>query len=98
MPAKMREKRVMKRLQDQIDKLVLRNLENLRWETLQNIDTTFRKFSASFDINLAMTIEATHGTIRSALAERKMHEENVMCQLDRSKKMALEIQNLMSLF
>lgn len=98
MPAKMREKRVMKRLQDQIDKLVLRNLENLRWETLQNIDTTFRKFSASFDTNLSMTIEATHGTIRSALAERKMHEENVVDKCDKLKKMSLDIQNMILLF
>lgn len=98
MPAKMREKRVMKRLQDQIDKLMLRNLENLRWETLQNIDTTFRKFSASFDINLSMTIEATHGTIRSALAERKMHEENIVEKRDTLKKTALDIQDLIGLF
>ncbi len=98
MPAKMREKRVMKRLQNQIDKLVLRNLENLRWETLQNIDTTFRKFSTNLDTNLSMTIKATHGTIRSALAERKMHEENVVDKRDKLKKMAVDIQNVIRLF
>lgn len=98
MPAKMREKRVMKRLQNQIDKLVLRNLENLRWETLQNIDTTFRKFSTNIDTNLSMTIKATHGTIRSALAERKMHEENVVDKRDKLKKMAVDIQNVIRLF
>ena len=98
MQAKMREKRMIKRLHDQIDKLVLRNLENLRWETLQNIDTTFRKFSASLDNDLSITIKATQGTIRSALTERKMHEENVLEKRDTLKKMALDVQEIIGLF
>ncbi|MBC7085413.1 MAG: dynamin family protein [Methanomethylovorans sp.] len=98
MPAKMREKRIKKRMNNQIDKLVLRNLENLRWETLQNIDTTFRKLSHILDNNLAMTIEATYGTIRSALAERKMHEENVIYKCNKLKKMASDILDVMALF
>lgn len=97
-PSKMREKRLKERMNQQIGKLVLRNLENIRWETLQNIDTTFRKFSTSLDTNLSTTIKATHGTILSALEERKIHEEKVTGQLDQLKKMALEIQNVMILF
>jgi GTPase SAR1 family protein len=98
MTAKMREKRIKERMNKQIDKLVLRNLENIRWETLQNIDTTFRKFSASLDNNLSMTIKATHGTISSSVAERKMHEENSMYRLDQLKKMESEIKNMIKLF
>ncbi|MFA0821323.1 MAG: dynamin family protein [Methanomethylovorans sp.] len=97
MPAKMREKRVKERMNKQIDKLVLRNLENIRWETLQNIDTTFRKFSSSLDNNLSMTIKATHGTIRSSVAERKMHEENAVDKIVKLKNMALDIQNVIRL-
>ena len=62
--------------------LVIRNLENLRWETLQNIDAAFRKFGMDLDANLGMTIDATHGAINSALEERKRHEENAATRID----------------
>jgi hypothetical protein len=73
----MRASRARDRLKKQIDTLVIRNLEKLHWETLQNINNAFRKFSNEVDTNLALTIEATHGTIRSALAQRKQHGESI---------------------
>jgi hypothetical protein len=51
--------------------LVMRNLENLRWETTRSIDESFRTFSAELDANLANTIETTRGTIRSARTLRE---------------------------
>jgi predicted GTPase len=98
MPEKMRKKRVKERLQNQIETLVLRNLENIRWETLQNIDGTFRKFTLRLDNDFSMMIKATHGAISSTLAQRKMHEENVTDQVVHLKKTASEIQNVIRLF
>ncbi|TGC07421.1 hypothetical protein [Methanolobus halotolerans] len=98
MPEKMRKKRVKERLQNQIETLMLRNLENIRWETLQNIDSTFRKFTLRLDNDFSMIIKATHGVISSTLAQRKMHEENVADQVDQLKKTAFEIQNVIRLF
>ena len=43
LPQSLRENRVRDRLKKQIDPLVIRNLENLRWETWQNIDAAFRE-------------------------------------------------------
>ena len=98
LPQTIRKGRARHRLKKQIDLLVLRNLENLRWETLQNIDTAFRKFSTELDTNLALTIEATHGAVRSALAQRKQHGESVADRVVDLKKTSTEIRNVISRF
>ena len=98
LPKSMRESRARNRLKKQIDMLVIRNLENLRWETLQNIDAAFRKFSTDLDTNLGLTIEATHGAIRSALEERKRHEATVADRMEDLKRTATEIQHVIGQF
>ncbi len=98
LPGTIRASRARDRLKRQIDTLVVRNLENLRWETLQNIDTAFRKFSTDLDTNLTLTIEATHGAVRSALAQRKQHGESVADRIMELKKTSTEIQGVINRF
>jgi hypothetical protein len=98
LPGTIRASRARDRLKKQIDTLVIRNLENLRWETLQNIDAAFRKFSTDLDTNLGLTIEATHGAVRSALAQRKQHGESVADRIGDLKKVSTEIQGVISRF
>jgi len=75
MPRAMREKRIRARLAKEIETLVIRNVENLRWATLQNIDAAFRVFSRDLDENIEKTIDATHGAIKATYERRKVHEE-----------------------
>jgi hypothetical protein len=96
LPGSLREHRAKNRLEKQIDILVMRNMENLRYETLQNIDTGFRMFGRDLDTNLHQTIEATQGAIRSALEERKRYEETISSRLDELEKNAQKIQDLIS--
>jgi len=98
LPGMMRERRARNRLKQQIDTLVVRNLENLRWKTMQNIDAAFRKFSNDLDANLALTIEATHGAIRSVLTAREQHEVNIANRIVDLKKVSTEIQGVISRF
>jgi small GTP-binding protein len=98
MPGKMRKKRIKERLHVQIEKLVLRNLENIRWETLLNIDGTFRKFTLLLDNDFSMTIKSTHGAISSTLAQRKMNEETFTDQVNQLKKTAVEVRNVIQMF
>ncbi|HII98016.1 MAG TPA: Dynamin family protein [Methanoregula sp.] len=98
LPATLREQRAKNRLKQQIDVLVMRNLENLRYETLQNIDTAFGKFSADLDLNLSMTIEATHGAIRAGLAERKHKEEDASGRVAELKQQAEAINAVIGRF
>ena len=75
LPRSLREKRIRARTGKEIRSLVVCNVENLRWATLQNIDAAFRVFSRELDEDLAHTIEATHGAIAAAYSRRKEHEE-----------------------
>jgi len=92
LPRSLRRNRAGNRLEKQIGTLVMRNLENLRWETMQNVDAAFRKFSSDLDADLHLSIEATHGAIRSALARRKRCEVESSDRLIQLKKAAAEIQ------
>ncbi len=98
LPGTIRGGRARERLKKQIDTLVVRNLENLRWETLQNIDMAFRQFSTDLDTSLALTIEATHGAVRSALAQRKQQGESVVDRLVDLKNVSTGIQGVIGRF
>lgn len=70
LPAAIRQKRMKERLQAHVGELVLRNVENLRWATLQNVNDTFRHFDAMLQKRLSVVIDATRGAIDAALRKR----------------------------
>jgi len=98
LPRALREKRARNRMERQVKTLVIRNLENLRYETLLNIDEAFRKFSRDLDTNLGLTIEATQGAIRTALEEKRRHEETVAGRIEELKRTATAIQSVIDTF
>jgi hypothetical protein len=61
-------------MSEQATLLVRRNVENLRWSILQNMDESFRGFRARLDQQLDETI----GSIRQAieLAQRRRHDQS----------------------
>jgi hypothetical protein len=75
LPAAARGTRLRRRLAGEIDDLVQRNVENLHWATLQNLEAAFRRFAGWFDDRLAETIEATRGAIDAALFKRREHAD-----------------------
>jgi len=98
LPGSIRESRAKTRMKRQIEVLVIRNLENLRYETLRSIDEGFRKFGADLDENLRLTTEATHGAAYAVLEKRKQHAGMNAKRLDELKKADEEIQGVMKLF
>jgi GTP-binding protein EngB required for normal cell division len=85
-PAPMRTRRVRKRLLEEIDAVVMRNVENLRWATRQNLDDTFRRFGAELDERLAMSLDATRGAMKKALEQRKDHAEQIDSEIETRHK------------
>ena len=83
LPAVARQRRIQKRLADDIDTLSVRNVENVRWATLRNLDDAFRRFGSELDEQLKKTIEATQGAIQSAHLRRKGNLETVDTELQR---------------
>lgn len=73
LPGPLRERRARSRMKHQIDTLVTRNLENIRYETLRSIDEAFRKFGADLDFNLQLTTDATHGAAHAVFEKRTQH-------------------------
>ncbi|MEM2124061.1 MAG: dynamin family protein, partial [Methanolinea sp.] len=71
LPRSLREKRLRDRVAREIHALVVQNVENLRWATLQNIDAAFRVFSREIDEEFARTIDATRGAIEAAYRQRR---------------------------
>jgi GTP-binding protein EngB required for normal cell division len=86
LPASVRAARLKRRLAGEIDDLVQRNVENLRWATLQNLEDAFRHFSAWFDERLAEAIAATRGSIDAALAKRRDHARDAEHDLARLRE------------
>jgi GTPase Era involved in 16S rRNA processing len=94
LPASVRAARLKRRLTEQVDELIQRNVENLRWATLQNLDAAFRRFEAWFDERLAETIEATRGAIDAALLKRREPADRIRDDLARHRQGAKLLANI----
>jgi nucleoside 2-deoxyribosyltransferase len=94
LPRPVRQARLKRRLIGDADELVRRNVENLRWATLQNLEATFRKFGVNLDRRLAETIDATHGAIRAAYRKRQEHSEHVAAEVGRLNRAVADVQSL----
>ena len=77
LPTAKRLDRLRKRLLDDATTMIARNVENLRWATLQNLDTAFRRFGAELDRGLAEAIIATHGSISTAYERRRSEADRI---------------------
>jgi GTPase Era involved in 16S rRNA processing len=86
LPGPMRERAVRKRFLEEIDAVIIRNVENLRWATRQNVEDTFRSFGAELDERLAMSLDATRGAMRKALEQRKGHSERTDSEIQTRHK------------
>lgn len=75
LPRPMREKRIRRRLLEEMDSVLRRNVENLRWATRQNLEDAFRRFGAELDERLALSLDATRGAMKAALDRRRQHSE-----------------------
>lgn len=94
LPQKVRRKRLIKRLSDQIQELVTYNVENLRWSLLQGLDEAFRRFRSGLEERLRDTIAATRGAVQSARSKRLDQSEAVAPEVDRLEKIAGELKEI----
>lgn len=97
-PSQIRRSKIKKRVSEELETLVIQNVENLRWSTLQNLDKAFRMFGADLDERLQHTIIATHGAIQAACTRRKEQSEVVSEELTRFKSAADRLEDLMGKF
>lgn len=94
LPSRIRRSRAMRRLCSQIEAIVMQNVENVRWPTLQNLEDTFRKFASEIDERYREAESATRDAIETAYIQRKEHAEAVeadILRLESSQKCLDEI-------
>ncbi len=82
MPRPVLIQQVKKRILFEIEDLLMHNVENLRWATLQNIDRTFRRFISQLDEHLKRTIEGTRSAILHGRERRQKGRERVAGEIE----------------
>jgi len=83
LPRNMALRRIRKWLQQDMEAIVLRNVSNLQWETLQNINDTFYRFSFDLDKELKDIASATRRAIQEAQTQRIQRADSVGEELNR---------------
>jgi GTPase Era involved in 16S rRNA processing len=98
MPHPVRLRRRRGRILRQLDELILRNAENLRWAIIRGIDETFRKASFKFEEHLDNAIATTDGIVREAFERRQTNSSAVGGELSRLQKAVGLLSNLQKRF
>jgi hypothetical protein len=81
LPFRLQQRRLHKRLLQQIEALVRHNVENLRWATLQNLDSSFRRFSADLEERLQETVVSIRKTIQRARSKREQQADSLEVEI-----------------
>jgi hypothetical protein len=81
-PRRLRETRRRRRFAEELEALVRRNVENLRWATLQNVQLTFARFASRLDERLEIAVSLTEGALRETASRRR--ERAAEAQEDRA--------------
>ncbi len=71
LPRRLRETRRRRRFAEELEALVRRNVENLRWATLQNVQLTFARFASRLDERLELAVSLTEGALRDTATRRR---------------------------
>jgi small GTP-binding protein len=74
---------ILKSMDQRMDELVRRNVENLRWSALQNINNSFSRFTGRIRQRLDETAAATKGAMEEAKVRRSDHTESVASEAAR---------------
>ena len=74
---------MLQSLDQRMDGLVRRNVENIRWSMLQNLNIAFAGFARRARERLDETVAATKGAMDAAHKRRKNHSGNIESELIR---------------
>jgi len=94
LPQPLRQSRLRKRVMAQVEALVVRNVENLRWALLQDLDDLFRRFRSDIDARFEDTRSATLGAIRAAKTQRAERQDLVAKEIVRLQFVEADLQGI----
>lgn len=85
---------VLKSIDQRLEDLVNRNVENLRWAVIQNVDMSFLRFAARLRERLNETVSVTKGVMETANLKRKEHGENIAEEIAGLNKSISDLEKL----
>lgn len=74
---------ILKSMDQRLDELVRRNVENLRWSALQNINISFARFAGRVRERLDQTVAATKGAMEAAHVRRSQRSGSAASEMTR---------------
>jgi hypothetical protein len=77
---------ILQSLDQRLDVLVRRNVENIRWSTIQNLNISFAGFVRRTRERLDETVAATKGAMEAAHERRQSHSGSIEGEVARLKK------------
>jgi GTPase Era involved in 16S rRNA processing len=94
LPTELRKHRLQKRLHEEVETLVTRNVENIRWATLRNLEDAFCRVSSALGEQLKETAEATRLAMSAARLRHKQDEETTEPEILRLGQKITELEDL----
>ncbi len=94
LPNRIRKQRILKRMTNKINELVIYNVENIRWSIYQSIDQNFRIFTNTLEEKIDSSISATKGAIEKSLEMVRNHSEKQREVLEKLKGLNEKIEGL----
>jgi GTP-binding protein EngB required for normal cell division len=89
---------MLQSMDQRLDELVRRNVENIRWSMLQNLTISFASFARRAKERLDETVAATRGAMEAAHERRLTHSGNVESELTRMADRITALQGVKSDF
>jgi tRNA U34 5-carboxymethylaminomethyl modifying GTPase MnmE/TrmE len=77
---------ILKSIDQRRDDLARRNVENIRWSTIQNINISFARFASRIKERLGQTVAATKGAMDVAQERRQSNSGNIEEELSQISK------------
>jgi hypothetical protein len=74
---------LLQSMDQRLDELVRRNVENIRWSTLQNLTVAFARFAGKVKERLAETVATTQGAMEAARERRRSGGDSVAPEVER---------------
>jgi GTP-binding protein EngB required for normal cell division len=94
LPQGVQRSMTIKHYKEKIEQIVINNVENLRWATLQNLDQAFRVFGSILDERLQATISSTHGALQAVRSNRINHSRSMEPEIKRLQNMKDKMESL----
>jgi len=93
-PQRWRHARIRRRIMEQVEYLVVRNVGDLRWSTLENLKRSVQEFRDALTDSIERTMETTRRALDSAVGRRTDDSTAVAPEIDRLESAIADLQRL----